>query len=140
RQTPAVIQFNEERSHRPETTASTEAKMSASTVVIRPVTRGRFFVRFMTASISRSYHMLYVFAEPAASPPPMTVAMTSQSPLREVSPGHPPAAPINEGTVVMSNSSTMRGFVNARKPAARCFRETGVDLPSGADAADVACK
>ena len=46
---------------------------------ISPVTRGRFRVRFMMASMSRSTYMLMAFAPPAANVPPRTVATMSHT-------------------------------------------------------------
>jgi hypothetical protein len=71
------------------------------------VTSGRFCVRFMMRSMSRSTYMLMALAPPAAMVPPMTVAAISQSD------GRPFAATTIVGTVVTSSSSMMRGFVSA---------------------------
>ena len=49
--------------------------------------------------------MLIAFADPAAIDPPTSVARISQSD------GTPPRARTIAGTVVMSSSTTMRGFV-----------------------------
>ena len=72
-----------------------------------PVTSGRFWVRFIRASMSRSTYMLMALAPPAANVPPMTVATISQAD------GRPACATIIVGTVVTSSSSMMRGFVSA---------------------------
>ena len=68
--------------------ANTIASPGATT----PVTRGRCWVRGMSRSMSRSTTMLIVFAPPAASVPPMSVAITSHVP------GHAFAATIIAGS------------------------------------------
>jgi hypothetical protein len=83
------------------------AKVSAARAVSRPLARGRFRVRSITRSMSRSTTMFMALAPPAASVPPMTVAATSQ---RD---GRPRSATIMVGTVVTSSSSMIRGLVRA---------------------------
>jgi hypothetical protein len=70
------------------------------------VTSGRFSVRCMCASMSRSRYMLNAAAEPALSEPPMTVASTSHRF------GRPPCARNITGTVETSRSSRTRGLVS----------------------------
>ena len=72
-----------------------------------PVTSGRLRVRSIKASMSRSMSMLLAFAPPAARLPPIRVMITSQVD------GQPSAASTIVGTVVMSSSSMIRGFVRA---------------------------
>ena len=63
------------------------ANMSAARGVTPPVTSGRFWVRSITASMSRSTYMLMALAPPAASVPPSTVA--DHQPQRRQAPlGH----------------------------------------------------
>ena len=71
------------------------------------MTSGRFWVRFIRASMSRSTYMLMALAPPAASVPPMTVAAINQSD------GMPCSATTMVGTVVTRSSSMIRGLVNA---------------------------
>ena len=87
--------------------ASVHAKISAPRGETSPVTSGRFTVRCMCASMSRSRYMLNAAADPALIDPPSTVARTSQMS------GKPPCARIITGTVVTSSSSSTRGFVSA---------------------------
>jgi hypothetical protein len=68
---------------------------------------GRFFVRSITRSMSRSTYMLMALAPPAARVPPSTVAAMSHSD------GRPRSATTIVGTVVTSSSSMMRGLVSA---------------------------
>ena len=103
----AASQFVVKPSHSVESTASVHAKISAPRGDTSPVTSGRFSVRCMCASMSRSRYMLNAAAEPALSEPPMTVASTSHRS------GSPPSARIMTGTVVTSRSSSTRGFVRA---------------------------
>ena len=72
-----------------------------------PVTRGRSWVRFISASMSRSTYMLMALAPPAASVPPMSVHSIS------VHDGQPRSASTIVGIVVISSSSMIRGFVSA---------------------------
>ena len=72
-----------------------------------PVTRGRFLVRCMSLSMSRSMNMLMALAPPAASAPPSRVAPISHTG------GRPRWATIMVGSVVISSSSMMRGLVSA---------------------------
>ncbi len=72
-----------------------------------PVTSGRFRVRAIKASMSRSTYMFTAFAPPAASVPPISVTITSQVA------GQPSSASTMVGTVVMSRSSMIRGLVRA---------------------------
>ncbi len=72
-----------------------------------PVTSGRFLVRFMSRSMSRSTTMLMALAPPAASVPPTSVATISQTG------GRPRCATTIVGTVVTSSSSMIRGLVRA---------------------------
>ena len=83
------------------------AKSSAAPTLIRPVTSGRAAVRAICASISASMMQLKTLALAALSVPPTSVAAIS------VSGGNPRAASSIAGIVVISSSSTMRGFVNA---------------------------
>ncbi len=94
-------------SHTVDTAASVHANVRAPRGDTSPVTSGRFSVRCMCASMSRSRYMLKAAAEPALSDPPMTVAKISQRS------GSPRAARIITGTVVTSSSSSTRGFVSA---------------------------
>ena len=103
----AASQFVVSHSHTVETTASVHAKIRAPRGDTSPVTSGRFTVRCMCASMSRSRYMLNAAADPALIEPPMTVASTSQRL------GKPPSARIITGTVVTSSSSSTRGFVSA---------------------------
>ena len=59
--------------------AKVAAKVSAARGVIAPVTRGRPLVRSIRASMSRSTYMLMALAPPAASVPPITVVIMSQT-------------------------------------------------------------
>ena len=68
---------------------------------------GRWRVRRMTSSMSRSTYMLIAFAPPAARVPPTMTAATSHSD------GTPRSASTMVGTVVTSSSSMMRGFMSA---------------------------
>ena len=72
-----------------------------------PVTSGRFLVRGIMASMSRSTTILMALAPPAASDPPTIVTAMSQIG------GSPRWATTMVGSVVTSNSSMMRGFVSA---------------------------
>ena len=83
-------------------------KVSPAAGLIAPVTIGRDCVRFMIASMSRSYQQLIAFAPPAESVPPISVARISQVP------GHPRSATIIGGTVVMSSRTMTRGLVSER--------------------------
>ncbi len=87
------------------------AKTSPLRGEINPVTSGRFFVRSIRASISRSMYMLMAFAPPAARVPP-TIVTTISHRL-----GQPLLATTMVGIVVMRSSSIMRGFVRAMYPA-----------------------
>ena len=71
------------------------------------MTSGRFFVRSISRSMSRSTTMLMALAPPAAAAPPTTVANISHSE------GRPPSATTIVGTVVTRSSSMIRGFVSA---------------------------
>ena len=88
-------------------TSSVRAKTRAAVGVMAPVTSGRFLVRFMSRSMSRSTTMLMALAPPAASAPPTRVATTSQRG------GRPRLATTIVGRVVTSRSSMMRGLVSA---------------------------
>ena len=81
--------------------------MSAFFGAISPVTKGLFFVRSIKASMSRSINMLMALAPPAAKDPPTKVIAINHTD------GQPPAATTIVGTVVISNNSMIRGFVNA---------------------------
>ena len=70
--------------------------------------KGRRRVRRMTSSMSRSNQLFMALAPPADSEPPMSVASTGHQP------GHPSAASTMAGTVVISNSSMIRGLVRAK--------------------------
>ena len=89
------------------TASSATANTRAWVGSIRPVTSGRFWVRFIRASMSRSTYMLMALAPPAASVPPITVAAISHND------GMPLSATTMVGTVVTSRSSMMRGLVSA---------------------------
>ncbi len=80
--------------------------MSAFSGAMRWLGRGRDRVRRMIRSMSRSKNWFIAFAPPAASVPPNSVAATSQGD------GKRPAARTIVGTVVMSSSTMMRGFVS----------------------------
>ena len=88
-------------------TSSDSAKTSAAVGVIAPVTSGRFLVRFIRRSMSRSTTMLMALAPPAASAPPASVATISHSG------GRPRWATTMVGNVVTSSSSMIRGLVRA---------------------------
>ena len=75
--------------------------------VISPVTSGRFWVRSMIVSMSRSMTMLVALAPAAARVPPTRVAKISQ-----IS-GMPRWATTMVGTVVTRSSSMIRGLVRA---------------------------
>jgi hypothetical protein len=89
------------------TTSRITAKISAFRGSMTPVTSGRFLVRSIRASMSRSTYMLMAWDPPAARVPPKTVANINQID------GSPPSATTIVGTVVTSRSSMMRGFVRA---------------------------
>ena len=93
------------QSHTVDTIASVHEKIRAPRGLTSPVTSGRFSVRCMCASMSRSRYMLNAPAEPALIDPPMTVARTSQRS------GSPPCARNMTGTVETRRSSRTRGFV-----------------------------
>src|SRR5215211_7975491 len=79
-------------------------------------TSGLALVRFITASMSASTTQLSAFALPAAIAPPASVASTSHG-SGSAAPAGPTVvryASSIAGTVVISNSSITRGFVNAR--------------------------
>jgi hypothetical protein len=86
------------------------ANISAWRGCSSPVTSGRPWVRGISLSMSRSTTMLMALAPPAANVPPSRVMSTSE--VR----GQPPSARTIVGTVVMSNSSMMRGLVRAMYP------------------------
>ena len=81
--------------------------MAARPGVTAPRTSGRPLVRRISRSMSRSAYWLMAFAPPAASIPPSSVLATSALS------GHPPAATTIAGTVVISSSQMIRGFVRA---------------------------
>ncbi len=83
------------------------AKTRALRGVTAPVTSGRFEVRCMSLSMSRSMNMLMALAPPAARAPPSRVAAISHTG------GMPRWATIMVGSVVISRSSMMRGLVSA---------------------------
>jgi hypothetical protein len=90
--------------------ASTLRPMPNQSALFAPTAwrgRGRWRVRRMMSSMSRSNHMLIAFAPPAARVPPKTTATMSQSD------GMPRWARTIVGTVVTSSSSMMRGFISA---------------------------
>jgi hypothetical protein len=93
------------------TISSEMAKISPFRGEMSPVTKGRFFVRSIRASISRSMYILMAFAPPAARVPP-TIVTTISHRL-----GHPSFATTMVGIVVISSNSIMRGFVRAMYPA-----------------------
>ncbi len=116
------------------TKAHSQAKATTSRVMantrawlgsIRPVTSGRFCVRFITASMSRSTYMLTALAPPAARVPPTTVATISHTG------GMPRSATTIVGTVVTRSSSMIRGLVRATYPAARDRREGRIVVAIG---------
>ena len=90
------------------TASSVSAKTSAALGVTAPVTSGRFWVRGISLSMSRSMYMFTALAPPAARAPPTNVVAMSHRP------GILPAATTMVGSVVMSSSSMMRGLVSAR--------------------------
>ena len=75
---PAATQFVKPPSQKIEPKPSAKAKMVAARGVISPVTSGRFSVRRIFASMSRSAMQLKTEAEAAAAAPPISVATTSQ--------------------------------------------------------------
>ena len=87
------------------------ANDNASVEVRTPVTRGLFFVRSISLSMSRSMYMFIALAPPAARVPPNRVAMISHTE------GKPSSATIIVGTVVIRRSSTTRSFINAMNPS-----------------------
>ena len=89
-------------------TSSADANTSAWRGSTAPVTSGRFRVRSISWSMSRSTYMLNALAPPAASVPPTSVQRTSAVD------GQPRSASTIVGTVVISSSSMMRGLVSAR--------------------------
>ena len=88
-------------------TSRHSAKTSAAVGVMAPVTSGRFLVRFIRRSMSRSTTMFMALAPPAASAPPTSVATINQTG------GRPRWATTMVGSVVTSRSSMMRGLVRA---------------------------
>ena len=94
-------------SQTPAATPRASPKVIACDGSSAPVGSGRPRVRCISASMSRSRYWLIVFAPPAASIPPMSVATISQVE------GQPPFARTIAGTVVTSSSQMMRGFVSA---------------------------
>ena len=103
----AESRFTANHSSTKAATSSVNAKTNAAVGVMAPVTRGRFLVRFMRRSMSRSTTMLMAFAPPAASAPPAKVATMSQTG------GRPRRATTMVGRVVTSSSSMILGLVNA---------------------------
>ena len=89
------------------TTSSTHGEDERGGGRTAPVTSGRFRVRCMTLSMSRSTYMLMALAPPAARVPPTRVATI------RLSRGSPRWATIIVGSVVTSSSSMMRGLVSA---------------------------
>ena len=83
------------------------ANSRAAPTLICPVTKGRAAVRAILASMSASTMQLKTLALAALRVPPTSVAAISASG------GKPCAARNIAGTVVMSNNSTIRGFVSA---------------------------
>src|SRR6201996_7774149 len=63
--TPAATQFVATAISSTDAIASTTPNISAAPGSIRPAATGRFAVRFISASISRSYHMLMAPEAPA---------------------------------------------------------------------------
>ncbi len=100
--------------------------MSAPRGLTSPVTMGRWPVRTMSLSMSRSRNMLSALAPPAARKPPTSVTATSRSE------GRPCEARIIVGTVVTSSSSMMRGFVSATYAAALERRRPSESAPATA--------
>jgi hypothetical protein len=90
-----------------ETTLRAMPKVSACRGTTAFRGSGRFRVRRIRSSMSRSMYMLMAFAPPAARVPPKTTAAISQID------GIPPAARTMVGTVVTSSSSMIRGLVSA---------------------------
>src|SRR4051812_18570619 len=90
--------------------ARTPPKTSAAAGDTTPDGIGRFRVRDISRSMSRSYQQLNVLAAPAANIPPTIVAATRRQE------GQPSAASIIAGRVVTSSSSTSFGLVRATYP------------------------
>ena len=88
-------------------TSSDKANTSAAFGVMAPVTRGRFLVRFISRSMSRSTYMLIALAPPAARAPPANVAAINHTG------GRPRWATTMVGSVVTNRSSMIRGLVKA---------------------------
>jgi hypothetical protein len=88
-------------------TSRERAKIRAARGDIAPVTRGRFLVRFIRRSMSRSTTMLMALAPPAASVPPTSVASINQTD------GSPRFATTMVGRVVTRSNSMIRGLVKA---------------------------
>ena len=89
------------------------AKVRAARGDIAPVTSGRFLVRSISRSMSRSTTMFMALAPPAASVPPSTVQTISHGD------GMPCSATIIVGTVVTRSSSMILGLVRATYAAIR---------------------
>ena len=87
--------------------ARTPPKTSAAVGETTPAGMGRFRVRDISRSMSRSYQQLTMLAAPAANMPPIIVAATRRQE------GQPSAASIIAGSVVTSSSSTSLGLVSA---------------------------
>ena len=103
----AESRFTASHSSTKAATSRDNAKTRAAVGVMAPVTSGRFLVRFIRRSMSRSTTMLMAFAPPAASAPPARVATISQTG------GTPRCATTMVGSVVTSRSSMIRGLVRA---------------------------
>ena len=89
------------------TTSRLRAKTRAAGGLTAPVTRGRFWVRCISRSMSRSTYMLMALAPPAARVPP------TQGGHHQPTDGRPRWATIIVGSVVTSSSSMIRGLVRA---------------------------
>ncbi len=94
-----------------EITASARPNLSASAGSMRCAGSGRFMVRAMTASVSRSRYMLSTFAAATISTVPNRVSAT-------VTGGRPWGASQSPIAVVKTTRAVMRGFASSsRSPA-----------------------
>src|SRR5579862_8163093 len=118
-----------------EAAARKQPKPSASPGAMRPAGRGRFLVRLITASMSRSYHMLMAPEAPAPTAMQSTATAASRG-------WRWPGATIIPAKPEKTTSDITRGFRSCRKsetrapsPAADCDRtrsvKTGASLHHG---------
>ena len=96
----------------PSTMPKTSASPGLITAFAAEAASGRREVRRITASMSRSMKQFSVFALPAASAPPASVAAISHTG------GTPRWASSIVGSVVISSSSMIRGLVSANSDLA----------------------